>query len=173
MTVTLANCNGCTVIGSRGNVAGELSATLVATSAGRAVLLSLQPDGEVRGVINVPYGSSFPAPAGGVLACDPLAHCAIDARQPDGRAIVSTFELTGPGAWRDISGDDAFPSATDRSAIVDLGGELGIAVQEGADGVVVWMLYRWSGEKYTVVGCTADGPAPASADAVTPDACLS
>ncbi len=173
LSVSLANCDGCSVIGSRLGVSGDLSAALVSTSAGRALLLSVQPDGAVRGVINVPYGSSFPAPAGGVLACDASAHCAVEAKLGDGRAIVSTFELTGSGAWRDISGDDAFPSATDRSAVVDLGGEIGVAVQDRADAAPVWMLYRWSGERFTVVGCAPDGPAPGSPDAVAPEACLS
>ena len=91
----------------------------------------------------------------------------------DGRAILSAFELTDSGAWRDVSGDDAFPSATERAAVIDLGGELGIAVQDQADGAAVWMLYTWGGGQYSVIGCSADGPAPASAGAVSPGACLS
>ena len=46
-------------------VTGDLSAALVATGAGRAILLSVAPDGQVSGVIGVPYGAAFSAPDGG------------------------------------------------------------------------------------------------------------
>ena len=170
--MSLANCDGCTVLATHRGVAGDLSAALVGTGSGRAVLLSVGADGAVAGVIGVPYGAAFSAPDGGVLACE-QARCVVQGRQNDGRAILSAFELTGSGAWRDVSGDDAFPSATERAAIVELGGELGIAVQDQADGPAVWMLYTWGGDRYAVVGCAQDGAPPASVDAVSPSVCLS
>jgi hypothetical protein len=170
--VSLANCDGCTVLASHRGVTGDLSAALVGTGSARAVLLSVAADGSVAGVIGVPYGAAFSAPDGGVLACE-QARCVVQGRQSDGRAILSAFELTGSGAWRDVSGDDAFPYATERAAIVELGGELGIAVQDQADGPAVWMLYRWDGVRFAVVGCAQDGAPPPSIDAVSPAACLS
>jgi len=172
LNVSLANCDGCTVLATHRGVAGDLSAALVGTGSGRAVLLSVGADGAVAGVIGVPYGAAFSAPEGGVLACE-QARCVVQGRQNDGRAILSAFELTGSGAWRDVSGDDAFPSATERAAIVELGGQLGIAVQDQGDGPAVWMLYTWGGDRFAVVGCAQDGAPPASVDAVSPSACLS
>ncbi len=171
LNVSLANCDGCTVLATHRDVTGDLSAALVATGA-RAILLSVAADGEARGVIGVPYGAAFPSPDGGVLACA-SGTCVVQGRQPDGRAILSAFELTDNGAWRDVSGDDAFPSATENGAVIDADDRLAIAVQDQAVGAAVWVLYTWDGTRYTVVGCAADGPAPASADAVSPDACLS
>jgi hypothetical protein len=174
INVSLANCDGCTVLASHRGVTGDLSAALVGTGSGRAVLLTVGANGSVAGVIGVPYGAAFSEPDGGVLPCE-QARCIVQGRQGDGRAILSAFELTGSGAWRDVSGDDAFPSATERAAIVELGGELGIVVQDQADGPAVWMLYRWDGDtdRYAVVGCAPDGSPPASTDAVSPAVCLS
>ena len=172
LNVSLANCDGCTVLATHRGVTGELSGALVGTGSGRAILLSVRPDGTVAGVIGVPYGAAFSAPDGGVLACA-QGRCVVQGRQADGRAILSAFELTDSGAWRDVSGDDAFPSATERAAVVDLGGALGIAVQDQGSAEAVWMLYQWSGDRFAVVGCTADGAPPASIGAVTPAACLS
>jgi hypothetical protein len=172
LNVSLANCDGCSVLATHRAVTGDLSAALVSTGSGRAILLSVAGDGQVSGVIGVPYGAAFPTPAVGVLACA-QGRCVVQARQTDGRAVLSAFELTETGAWRDVSGDDAFPSATEQAAVVDLDGELAIAVQDQADGAPVWMLYTWGGERYAVVGCSADGPAPASVGAVSPDQCLS
>lgn len=172
LNVSLANCDGCTVLATHRGVTGDLSAALVGTGSGRAILLSVGADGQVSGVIGVPYGAAFDAPGDGVLACA-QGRCVVQGRQSDGRAVLSAFELTSSGAWRDVSGDDAFPSATERAAVVDLGGELGIAVQDQADGAAVWILYTWSGDRYTVLGCAADGSAPGSADAVSTDKCLS
>ncbi len=169
--MSLANCDGCTVLATHRDVTGELSAALVGTGS-RAILLSVTPDGAAAGVIGVPYGAAFPAPDGGVLACAD-GRCVVEGRQPDGRAMLSAFELTDTGAWRDVSGDDAFPSATEQGAVVDLGGSLGIAVQDQGDAGAVWLLYTWDGDRYVVVGCSADGPAPTSADDVSPDQCLS
>jgi hypothetical protein len=173
LPISLANCEGCSVLATHRGVTGELSAALVGTQAGRAILLSVGPDGQVKGVIGVPYGASFAAPADGVLPCDGQARCAVEGTQPDGRAILSAFELTGTGAWRDVSGDDAFPSATERAGVIDLGGELGLAVQDQGDGAAVWMLYQWSGDRFTVAGCAPDGDSPPSAAQVSQDLCLS
>lgn len=172
LNVSLANCDGCTVLATHRDVTGGLSAALVGTGSGRAVLLSVGTDGAVAGVIGVPYGAAFAVPDGGVLACA-QARCVVQGRQSDGRAILSAFELVGTGAWRDVSGDDAFPSATERAAIVELDGELGIAVQDQGDGPAVWMLYTWGGDRYAVAGCAPDGAPPVSVTAVTTAACLS
>ena len=172
INVSLENCDGCTVLATHQGVTGDLSGALVGTGSDRAILLSVRPDGSVAGVIGVPYGAAFSAPDGGVLACA-QGKCAVQGRQADGSAILSAFELTDSGAWRDVSGDDAFPSATERAAVVDLGGQLGIAVQDQGTAEAVWMLYQWSGDRFAVVGCAADGAPPASVDAVSPAACLS
>jgi hypothetical protein len=172
INVSLENCEGCTVLATHRGVTGELSGALVGTGSGRAILLSVRADGSVAGVIGVPYGAAFSAPDGGVLACA-QGRCVVAGRQADGRAILSAFELTDSGAWRDVSGDDAFPSATERAAVIDLGGELGIAVQDQGSGEAVWILYRWSGDRFAVAGCAADGSPPASVGAVNPDQCLS
>ncbi len=172
VNVSLVNCDGCAVLATHRDVAGGLSAALVGTGPGRALLLSVAADGQVSGVIGVPYGTAFTPPDGGVLACA-QARCVVSGRQNDGRAILSAFELTETGAWRDVSGDDAFPSATEQAAIVDLDGSLAIAVQDQAGGAAVWLLYTWSGDRYAVLGCAPDGPAPTTAAAVTPTACLS
>ena len=173
LPISLANCDGCSVLATHRGVTGELSAALVGTQAGRAILLSVGSDGQVKGVIGVPYGASFPAPADGVLPCDGQARCAVQGTQTDGRAILSAFELTGTGAWRDVSGDDAFPSATERAGVIDLGGELGLAVQDQGDGAAVWMLYQWSGDRFTVAGCAPDADTPPSVGQVSQDLCLS
>ena len=172
LNVSLANCDGCTVLATHRAVTGDRSAALVGTGSGRAILLSVAGDGQVSGVIGVPYGAAFDVPAGGVLACA-QARCVVQGRQNDGRAILSAFELTGTGAWRDVSGDDAFPSATEQAAVIDLDGELAIAVQDQGNGAAVWMLYTWGGERYAVVGCAADGAAPTTVSAVSPSECLS
>jgi hypothetical protein len=170
--VSLANCEGCSVLATHRAVTGDLSAALVSTGSGRAILLSVAGDGQVSGVIGVPYGAAFTAPDGGVLACA-QGRCVVEGRQSDGRAVLSAFELTETGAWRDVSGDDAFPSATEQAAVINLDGELAIAIQDQANGAAVWMLYTWGGERYAVVGCSADGPAPNSVNSVSPSACLS
>lgn len=172
LNVSLANCDGCTVLATHRDVTGGRSAALVSTGSGRAILLSVGSDGQVAGVIGVPYGAAFTAPGSGVLPCT-QGRCVVTGRQNDGRAILSAFELTESGAWRDVSGDDAFPSATERSAVVDLDGELAIAVQDQGDGSAVWMLYTWGGDRYAVLGCAPDGEPPAGAASVTPATCLS
>lgn len=172
LNLSLANCDGCAVLATHRDVVASRSAALVGTGSGRGMLLSVGADGHVAGVIGVPYGAAFNAPADGVLPCA-QGRCVVTGRQADGRAILSAFELTDSGAWRDMSGDDAFPSATERSAVVDLDGELAIAVQDQGNGSAVWMLYTWGGERYAVLGCAPDGDPPTAATAVSPSACLS
>ncbi|WP_420122100.1 hypothetical protein [Nakamurella sp.] len=172
VNVSLANCDGCSVVATRSDVAAGRSAALVSTGSGRGLLLSVGSDGQVAGVIGVPYGAAFPAPADGVLPCA-QGRCVVTGRQNDGRAILSAFELTDTGAWRDVSGDDAFPSATERSAVIDLDGELAIAVQDQGDAAAVWMLYTWGGDRYAVLGCAPDGDPPTSAAGIAASACLS
>jgi hypothetical protein len=172
LNVSLANCDGCSVVATHRDVAGGRSAALVTTGSGRALLLSVGSDGQVAGVIGGPYGAAFPAPADGLLPCA-QGRCVVSGRQTDGRAILSVFELSASGAWLDVSGDDAFPSATERSAVVDLDGGLGIAVQDQADGAAVWMLYTWGGDRFAVLGCAPDGDPPTTATGVSPANCLS
>lgn len=172
LNVSLANCDGCSVVATHRDVTSGRSAALVSTGSGRALLLSVGADGQVAGVIGVPYGAAFPAPDDGVLPCA-AGRCVVSGRQADGRAVLSAFELIDSGAWRDVSGDDAFPSATERSAVIDLDGELAIAVQDQAAGAAVWMLYTWGGDRFAVLGCAPDGDPPATAAEVSPSTCLS
>lgn len=171
LTVSLANCDGCTVLATHRDVTGDRSAALVGTGS-RAILLSVAADGATIGAIGVPYGAAFAEPEGGVLGCA-QGRCVVQGRQPDGTAILSAFELTDTGAWRDVSGDDAFPSATEQAAVLNIDGALALAVQNQGDGRTVWLLYTWNGDRYVVVGCSADGSAPTSVAAVSPDQCLS
>jgi hypothetical protein len=174
VTVELSNCAGCTVIATHRDVSGDLSAALVTTSKG-AVLLSVRPDGSPAGIINVPYGASFPSPAGGALPCDSASRCIVTGRQPDGTAILSAFELSADGAWRDMSGSDAFPSATAQGRAADLNGDgvLEIAVQESGDDRTNWMVFSWSGDRFTLLGCAPVSDTLPSAGDLSPDGCLS
>lgn len=172
--VNLSNCAGCTVVATHRNVNGTLSAALATTAKG-AVLLSVRPDGSPAGVINVPYGATFPTPAGGTLPCDAAARCIVTGRQSDGTAILSAFELTGDGAWRDMSGNDAFPSATPKAVAADVNGDglLEIAVQESGDGRTTWLVFGWSGDRFTVLGCAPASDTLPSAGELAKDVCLS
>lgn len=156
MSVDLSGCSGCSVVATRADVAGGLGAALVSTKTG-AVLLSVRADGSRAGVINVPYGSSFPRPAGGLLACDGGSRCVVVGRQTDGTAILSAFQLGTGGAWRDVSGSGGFPSATDVGAPADLGGDgsLELVVQESQPDGVGWIVFGWGGSGYTIIGCAA------------------
>src|SRR5689334_2780185 len=71
---------------------GGRSAALVSTGSGRGILLSVGGDGQVAGVIGVPYGAAFTTPDSGVLPCA-QDRCVVTGRQGDGRAILSAFEL--------------------------------------------------------------------------------
>jgi len=174
VTVDLSHCAGCTVIATHPQVSGTLSAALATTSRG-AVLLSVRSDGAIAGVINVPYGATFPAPSGKSLPCDSSGRCIVTGRQTDGEAILSAFHLTSDGAWQDVSGDGGFPSATPRGLATDVDGDglLDIAVQESGDGTTTWMVLTWSGEHFTVLGCAPASDVVPSAGELSPDSCLS
>jgi hypothetical protein len=173
--VDLGGCAGCAVVASRAGVVTSLGAALVSTPNG-AALLSVRPDGSRVGAINVPYGSSFPRPAGGVLACDNGGRCVIVGRQQDGTAILSAFALAADGTWRDVSGSGGFPSATGVGIVTDLDGDghLDIVVQEALPDGVGWIVFAWSGDRYEVRGCApVIGPGlPRSSD-LTAGACAS
>ena len=49
LNVSLANCDGCTVLATHRGVTGDLSAALVGTGSGRAILLSVAADGRSPG----------------------------------------------------------------------------------------------------------------------------
>lgn len=173
LDIALADCGGCSVIATFEASDGGFSAAEVATAGGRVVLLSIAADGQVAGVVNVPYGASFPTPPDGALPCDGV-RCVVIGRQSDGRAILSAFEITDSGAWRDVSGDDAFPSASERGGAVDLDSGLGVAVQDRSDAATVWLVYGWNAgeDRFAPIGCAPDGPTlPAAGLSV--DACLS
>ncbi|HEY7811878.1 MAG TPA: hypothetical protein VIC62_01490 [Nakamurella sp.] len=152
----MSGCTGCSLVATRADVVGGLGAALVATKTG-AALLSVRADGSRAGVINVPYGSSFPRPAGGLMSCDTGARCVVVGRQSDGTAILSAFQLGASGTWHDVSGSGGFPSATDVGAPADLDGDgsLDLVVQESLPDGVGWIVFTWSGDDYTVKGCAA------------------
>lgn len=175
VAVDLAGCSGCSVVASRAGVASGLGAALVSTGPG-AALLSVRADGSRVGVINVPYGSSFPRPAGGVLACDSGARCVVVGRQSDGTAILSAFLLGADGTWRDVSGSGGFPSATGVGAAADLDGDgrLELVVQEALADGVGWIVFAWAGDRYTVRGCApVVGSALPAASDLSPNDCSS
>ncbi len=169
-------CAGCTsVIAAAPHVTAGYDAALMATSKSPA-LISLGPDGDLAGIINVPYGTAFPTPSGRRLPCDSAGRCLVRATMPDGTAVVSAFELTGDGAWRDLmtSSTPGFRSSTARSGVVDVGGgALGIAIQVSGDGQTGWMVLAWSGDRYAPIGCAPDSPSAPTKDQLSFDACLS
>ncbi len=174
VTVDLSGCPGCTVIATHRGVAGSLSAAL-ATNARGAVLLSVRGDGGIAGAINVPYGATFPTPTGKSLPCDDSGRCIVTGRQSGGHAILSAFHLGADGSWKDVSGDDGFPSATSTGLATDVDGDgmLDIAVQESAGDLTDWMVLTWSGGRFTVLGCAvASGPVPPASE-LSRDVCLS
>ncbi|RIJ69841.1 hypothetical protein D1871_20795 [Nakamurella silvestris] len=160
ISVQLTGCDGCTVIGSKASVAGAYSAALISRG-GRGALVSVTSDGAVRGVVNIPYGSSFPAPAQGLLPCDDDGRCVVTAEQ-GGTAVLSAFSLDGNGQWTDLSGDGGYPSTTAKGGPITVNGSLGLAVQESESGAPIWMVLAWNGERYAVLGCAPDGPVPAA-----------
>lgn len=171
ISVELSGCDGCSVIASHQDVAGGYSAALI-SRAGRGAVVSVAADGQVRGVANIPYGASFPAPTGALLPCDDSGRCVITAAQSDGSAVLSVFSLDSNGQWTDLSGDSGYPSVTDRATAVDLDGTFGLAVQDSDGSSTVWLVLRWNGETFLVAGCAPDGPVPAAAD-LSQDDCLS
>ena len=174
VTVDLATCTGCTVIATHAAVTGTLSAALATTARG-AVLLSVRPGGAIAGVINVPYGATFPTPAGRALPCDRSGRCVITGRQANGNAILSAFELAADGSWRDVSGNDAFPSSNARGIATDVTGDglLDIAIQETGGGLTTWMVLSWSGDRFAVLGCAPASESVPPAGQLSPDSCLS
>lgn len=169
--VSLANCAGCAVLATHRSVVGDLSAALVRSGAGRAVLLSLHPDGTVGSVTNVLYGAAFTAPTGAVLPCDG-GRCVVIGHQADGHAVASAWSLAANGTWSDASIPGGFLSATAVAEVVDLDGGVGVAVQDQGGGKTVWTVYGWSDGRYGTVGCAPVTGLLAAAE-LSADACLS
>ena len=168
--MTLANCDGCTVIATASSVSDGLSAALIGQN-GRALLLSLDASGGVRGASNVPYGSTFPSPADGRLACGADGRCVVVAAA-DGHAVLSAFQLNADGSWTDLSGSGGFVSATSDGLAVPLEGGYAAAIKVGDGSTTVWTVLAWTGSGFGVVGCTPDAAAPDLA-ALDLDTCLS
>lgn len=171
MQVTLANCPGCTVLATHAAVTSTLGAALVATAQGRAVLLALRGDGSVAGAANLTYGSSFPTPPGGQLGCDSNGRCIVIAKQDDGTAIASAYQVSAAGTWADVTGQPGITSATADARTLAVGDGIGVAVQDQADGSTVWIVYGWDGGRYAVKGCTA--AATPDVAALSMSSCLS
>jgi hypothetical protein len=171
MQVTLANCPGCTVLATHASVTSTLGAALVATGAGRAALLALRGDGSVAGAANVTYGASFATPPGGQLGCDSNGRCIVIAKQADGTAIASAYQVGAGGSWVDVTGQAGISSATADARTLPVGPGVGVAVQDKADGSTVWIVYGWDGDGYSVTGCTA-AATPGTAG-LSMSACLS
>lgn len=159
------------MLGTHAGVTSTLGAALVGTGTGRAALLALRADGTVAGVGNVVYGSTFPTQAQGRLACDSGSRCIVIAQQADGTAIASAYRVSAQGVWSEVTGQPGIASVTAKAQTVSVGGGVGVAVQDEADGSTVWTVYAWDGDGYSVKGCTA--AATPDPDALTMDACLS
>jgi len=160
------------VLGAHAGITSSLGAALVATGPGHAALLALRADGSVAGAANVLYGTSFPSPPGGELACDSGGRCIVIAKATDGTAVASAYQLSAAGGWADVTGQEGgIVSATADARTVTVAGKVAVAVQERADGSTVWTVYAWDGAGYSVIGCTtADSIAPAS---LSMSSCLS
>lgn len=171
LSVKLANCPSCTVLGTHAGVTSTLGAALVATGAGKAALLALRADGSVAGVGNVVYGTTFPTQAGGQLACDSGSRCIVIAQQSDGTAIASAYQVSAQGVWSEVTGEPGIASVTAKAQTLTVDGDVGVAVQDEADGTTVWLVYVWQGDGYGVTGCTA--AATPDPKALSMDACLS
>lgn len=156
VAVDLSACAGCQVIGVATEVQPGLAASL-ATAPQGAVLLATRVDGTVAGVSNVPYGVSFPAPAGGVLPCDRSGRCFVQAVQSGGTGVISVFQLAATGGWRDVTASGGFASATATALVADVDGDgvLDIALQADAGGALRWVVYHWAGDRFAVLGCVA------------------
>jgi len=166
VAVDLASCIGCTVIGVATDVRPGLAASL-ATAPQGAVLLATRTDGTVVGVINVPYGVTFPAPAGGALPCDRSGRCFVTSRQSQGNSVISVFRLAAGGQWIDVTASGGFVSATSTALVRDVDGDglLDIAAQARAGGALRWVVYHWAGDRFAVLGCAAGSqPMPDGAD---------
>lgn len=154
VAVDMTKCEGCQVIGVAAAVQPGLDAAL-ATAPQGAVLLATRADGAVVGVANIPYGATFPAPAGKVLPCDRSGRCFVTAVQPQGNGVISAFHLAPDGQWRDVTASGGFTSAAPTALVRDVDGDglLDIAVQAAADGALRWVVYHWSGDRFTALGC--------------------
>lgn len=171
MNVTLTNCPGCTVLATHAAITSSLGAALVATAQGRAALLSLRGDGSVAGAANIADGTSFPTPPGGQLGCDSNGRCIVVAQQNGGTAIASAYQASAQGIWADVTGRPGITSVTSKAITLTVGGAIGVAVQDQADGTTVWIVYGWDGKGYSVKGCTpAATPDP---NVLTMTSCLS
>lgn len=171
VTLDLVGCADCTVLGTHADVVAGYSVALILRG-GRATLLSVDGDGAVVGAINVPYGSTFPAPPDGRLACGAGGRCVLAAAQPDGRTILSAYELGATGTWRDLSGTGGFLSATSSGGPVALEDAYGAAIQVSDGTTTVWTVLSWDGERFSSIGCAPDAPAPDLA-ALSLTSCLS
>jgi hypothetical protein len=132
--------------------------------------MAVDSSGEARSIANIPYGTTFPAPADGVLVCG-ATRCVIAAMSADGRAVLSAFELTDAG-WVDRSGSGGFRSATSRGVPVLLDGGAAAAIQLSDGSTTVWTVLAWNGRNYTAAGCMPDAETPDLA-AIDPARCLS
>lgn len=168
VAVNLASCAGCRVIGAAAEVRPGLAVAL-ATAPQGAVLLATRGDGAVIGVTNVPYGVTFPAPAGGALPCDRSGRCFVTAVQSQGSSVISVFQLAADGQWRDVTASGGFRSATSVAAVRDIDGDglLDIVVQAAASSGLRWVAYHWSGDRFVVLGCAPAAGAELDAAAVS------
>ena len=124
-----------------------------------------------NGAANLTYGSSFPTPPGGQLGCDSNGRCIVIAKQDDGTAMASAYQVNAAGTWADVTGQPGITSATSDARTLPVGDGIGVAVQDQADGSTVWIVYGWDGGGYAVKGCTA-APTPDGA-ALSMSSCLS
>ncbi len=157
--VAFNGCPDCTVLGAVAAVRPGLAAVLVRTGA-KALILSADPAGAIVQAQNIPYGTAFPVSPDGRLPCGRDARCIVTAALPDGRGILSAFELTEQGQWLDRSGTGGFVSATPRAVPVALEDRFGVAVQVSGDGRTVWQVLGWDGSRYSSIGCAPDAAAP-------------
>lgn len=146
-------CPECSVLSSRAEVVGELSMAVVSMPGGRTAAMAIRSDGSSASILAIPYGITFPTPAGGVLPCDSGGRCLVAATTPDG-GVVTALGLGADGKLTDLSPPDGFVSVGVPAQIVDLDGEPGVAVLEVPGTEPVWTVYSWIGDTYGPAGCT-------------------
>lgn len=169
--VDLVGCDDCEVLATRAAVVGTYAAALISRG-GRANLLSLDPTGTVVGIVNIPYGATFAAPPDRMLACGAGGRCVVVAAQPDGRAILSAYQLADNGGWLDLSGAAGFVSATTKGLVVPLEDAYGVAIQVSDGTTTVWTVLSWNGTMYGSIGCAPDAETP-NLSLLDPQLCLS
>ncbi len=157
--VRLAECADCQVLGTHANVVDGYSAALI-SQGGRAVIAAIDPSGAPAGILAVPYGVTFAAPADGRLACGAGGRCIVVAAMADGRAVLSAYGLAADGTWTDLSGSGGFVSATAKGLPVSLEDELGAAVQDTDGTRTVWNVLSWNGSAFATLGCGPDADTP-------------